>query len=134
MNFNNQHYIIYNNVQQFLTSTDNYNKNLIIIKYNFITDLQPLFNNFPVNILNKFTSGYPTTIKTYDINLNKINERYFNNENINDDSYDFSNEYLFLNNNYLNNYFFIIEFHNSNSKILLCSNNVFNYLRNNNIL
>ena len=69
MNLSNQHQIIYNKVNQFLTSTNNYNKDLIIIKYNINTDLQPLFNNFPVNILNKFTSRYPTTINIYDINL-----------------------------------------------------------------
>ena len=50
MNLSNQHQIIYNKVNQFLTSTNNYNKDLIIIKYNINTDLQPLFNNFPVNI------------------------------------------------------------------------------------
>lgn len=137
MNFSNKKQIIYNNVNQFLTSTNIYNNNLVVIKYNNKTDLQLLFNNFPINILNIFTTRYPTTIKTFNINLNKINKHYFNTFIKNDNSYDFSNEYDFLDTNFLNNidnYFFIIKFYNSNSKILICSNNVFNHLKNNHIL
>ena len=130
----NRNQIIYNNVNQFLLSSDNYNNNLIIIKYNINTDLQPLFNNFPVNVLNKFTSGNPTNIITYNLTFNEIDKYPFSTFINNNGYYDFSSEYNYLNDTYLNNLdncYFIINFYNSNSKILLCSNNVFNYLKNN---